>query len=535
MERSSWRNRSNWSYRRQGCTVYVENVSKRIHYNALRMAFQEYGRVEDTYIAYKNSKRRAMPTTFAFVRFNREMEAKKAVLKGNGRRMDGFIVKVVMAKPEVSRGTAQMKDQREDVQKNVRRPADFIYSALRDSRSFKDVLLETNRVRSAQRVPEKVEENRFGEGHEKVLRVVVEEEEATPRIMEKETAIPTARLSKDKLRWRRSSLVGKIKSMYNLDCVQDALRAEGLVVELCPWYGLLIVIQCQTEEECVLFWRSRAELLKTWFDELELLEGFDGKRRIKTWVVLRDVPLQIRSEEFFTGVGELWGTVCEVDQDTINRNRFDEARVLVEVQTVAVVSDRLKILINENCHEIRLRTEEYEEERRFLDDRSPFDVHEEVQSSCDVHEEDHIVESINVPIINSDRSQRTRLESAVNGVEHSKDVFRNRDDVSDAPLCSGLVYQLGSEVLFDVPVQSDKEENGRLGPFNEVEQDSPWAETVGSKSSPSISNPSRLQEVSIDEVADLPSVISPSVHRANNTPQRKFMKMADPAKRKKRY
>ncbi|GMI88190.1 hypothetical protein HRI_002488300 [Hibiscus trionum] len=531
--RSSWRNRSKWSYRRQGCSVFVENVSKRIHYNALRMAFQEYGRVEDTYIAYKNSKRRSKPTTFAFVRFNREMEAKEAVRKGNGRRMDGFIVKVVMAKPEVSRGTDQMKNQRHDTQNMVRRPVDFIHSALRDSRSFKDVLMETNRLRSARRDPEKVEENSSVEGHEKVLRVVVEEEVATSRNMEMETDIPTARISKEKLSWRRSSLVGKIKSMYNLDCVQDALRAEGLAAKLCPWYGLLTVIQCQTEEECLLLWRSRAEMLKTWFDDLELLEGFEGKRRIKTWVIMQDVPLQIWSEDFFLRVGELWGNVCEVDQDTINRNRFDEARVLLEVQTSAVVPDRLKILFNGNCHETRLRVEDYEEERRFLDGRSPFDVHEEVESPDDVHEEDHIAASLNVPIINSDRSQRTRLEFAENGMEHSMDDTRNWDIASDEPFRTGPVYQVGSEALFEVPVQSDKEDNRRNGPFIEVEQVSPWAEAVGSKSSPSVSNPSRLQEVSIGEVANIPCFISPHVQRANNTTQRKIMKTADAAKKKK--
>ncbi|KAK9046693.1 hypothetical protein V6N11_052574 [Hibiscus sabdariffa] len=76
--------------KRDGVSIFVNNVSKRIHPAALKESFQSYGKVVDVFIAYNHIKRRCSPTTFAFVRFNRFEDARVAIAKANGRRMDGF-------------------------------------------------------------------------------------------------------------------------------------------------------------------------------------------------------------------------------------------------------------------------------------------------------------------------------------------------------------------------------------------------------------------------------------------------------------
>ncbi|GMJ09343.1 hypothetical protein like AT2G27330 [Hibiscus trionum] len=70
-------------HRRLGFTIFMDNVSRRIHPKTLREAFQEYGSVVDVYIAYGNAKRRNKPTVFAFVRFSNKFEAETTILKGN--------------------------------------------------------------------------------------------------------------------------------------------------------------------------------------------------------------------------------------------------------------------------------------------------------------------------------------------------------------------------------------------------------------------------------------------------------------------
>ncbi|KAK8601296.1 hypothetical protein V6N12_051134 [Hibiscus sabdariffa] len=90
-----WKRATN---KRQGVTIFVEFVSKRIHRAALMEAFSEYGRVLDVYMAYYNKKRYSRKYTFAFVRFARWEDAARAVVRGNNRRMDGFHVKVYFDK-----------------------------------------------------------------------------------------------------------------------------------------------------------------------------------------------------------------------------------------------------------------------------------------------------------------------------------------------------------------------------------------------------------------------------------------------------
>ncbi|KAK9020561.1 hypothetical protein V6N11_010581 [Hibiscus sabdariffa] len=73
---------------------------RRIHQNTLHEAFQEYGKVLEVYIAYNSSKRQGKLTTFAFVRFDGEVDARKAIALSNGRLMDGFRIRAFPAKQD---------------------------------------------------------------------------------------------------------------------------------------------------------------------------------------------------------------------------------------------------------------------------------------------------------------------------------------------------------------------------------------------------------------------------------------------------
>ncbi|KAK8495299.1 hypothetical protein V6N12_020159 [Hibiscus sabdariffa] len=52
----------------------------------------------DVYIAYRNQMRRYKKTTFAFIRFRGEAEAKEAIEKGSGRLRVGFHIRVYNAR-----------------------------------------------------------------------------------------------------------------------------------------------------------------------------------------------------------------------------------------------------------------------------------------------------------------------------------------------------------------------------------------------------------------------------------------------------
>ncbi|XP_039011878.1 polyadenylate-binding protein 5-like [Hibiscus syriacus] len=71
-------------------SVFVNNVSKRIHPSSLKEAFMEYGVVSDVFIAFRSRRRLYDKSNFAFVRFKSKQEARVAVRKADGRLMDGF-------------------------------------------------------------------------------------------------------------------------------------------------------------------------------------------------------------------------------------------------------------------------------------------------------------------------------------------------------------------------------------------------------------------------------------------------------------
>ncbi|KAL4278723.1 hypothetical protein GQ457_03G015930 [Hibiscus cannabinus] len=65
--------------------------------NTLKEAFQVYGEVLDVYVAFNNQRRRFKKTSFAFVRFKSDEEARRAIESGSGRLMDGFCISVFIA------------------------------------------------------------------------------------------------------------------------------------------------------------------------------------------------------------------------------------------------------------------------------------------------------------------------------------------------------------------------------------------------------------------------------------------------------
>ncbi|GMI63606.1 hypothetical protein HRI_000029900 [Hibiscus trionum] len=123
-------------YRRLRFSLFIDNVSKRIHPSTLREAFWAYGTVVDVFVAYYNPKRRGKPTTFAFIRFSSLGEAMSAIAKSNGRLMDDFRIKI---------STAKQKNLNLGVGEGKMAPFVNRFWKLKDSRSFKEALLGVSR------------------------------------------------------------------------------------------------------------------------------------------------------------------------------------------------------------------------------------------------------------------------------------------------------------------------------------------------------------------------------------------------------
>ncbi|KAL4308915.1 hypothetical protein GQ457_01G015960 [Hibiscus cannabinus] len=306
--------------RRLGCSVFVNNVSKRIHQATLREAFQSYGVVLDVFISYWNARRKGKPTTFAFVRFKNFVEAKKAVVLGDRRLMDGFKIRVFMENNSVRKKANATRTLTKSIK---------IGSGLRDSKSFKDVVSGVRKPTI--KISDQVDREEVGNFS---ADVAPENENGFIIIDEKsEGLFPRRSFFRRRLSRQSVSMV-RSTNHHSLSQRRNSLPVLG----------------------------DEGVLLQTWFDDLELLEGYEGKRRVKVWLKLEDVPLQVWDKKFFTELVNRW---------------FDFARVLVFVRRVSVIPDSIAILVNGVCHKIRIKTEDFKEDRVFIDGESSFEMFRE--------------------------------------------------------------------------------------------------------------------------------------------------------------
>ncbi|GMI96136.1 hypothetical protein HRI_003282900 [Hibiscus trionum] len=476
------------SRRSSGYTMFINNISKRIHHLTLKEAFEIYGNVVDVYIAYWNPARKMKRSTFAFVRFKTEGEAMKAVEKANGRLMDGFTIRVFMSRRSKNSNALETSHpvQKAGSDSKAHRPP----LVLIDSRSYKEALLGSKKVASTPKGRNDGGTECLKASSDDTNITVITMDKAVNDLKDSLVNKDMVIVDKEKDKWRKRCLVGVIKSMYNLEIVQDAFRSDGIEVKVCPWHSLLVVLQFSDLETMGRVWNRRGELLDMWFSELEKLKGFDGKRRIKVWAILEDVPLQVWNENFFMELGSRWGMVVKIDEETLQRDRFDEARLLISVQRVSCIPERLTITVNGRRQAVRIRTAEYDGDRTFIDGISPFDRSEMERNEASPANPGNI-DAFKVHSVS---------KTMVGGVQDSEKIMEslNEDDVA---LCHVNVDKqiIPSETsgvgLYEVSVISDSGPVGQLKSGVGVNQ----VEVIG----PSISNGSKLLEVPVLGPADV--------------------------------
>ncbi|KAL4366522.1 hypothetical protein GQ457_05G033590 [Hibiscus cannabinus] len=487
MERRERRERrvARHSRERSGYSIFVDNVSKRIHYTSLKEAFQVYGEVLDVYIAYRNRRRRYEKTTFAFIRFRGEEEAKRAIESGSGRLMDGFQIRIHNARSGMEH--CEKTFTKAHVERHCFKNRDF--------RSYKEALLGVGEQKS---------DSTYGEAGNKVqernnalheMTVWVKESEMAECKNDGTWASNPISFSSVDTDWRKLCLVGRIKGMYNHEVVQVGLQSDGIDARVCPWHGLLVIIRFKSRFDLLQCWAKRVSLGRLWFDEVEMLEGYEGKRRIKVWANILEVPLQVWNERFFQGICGRWGTVLRIDDDTAAKNRFDEARVLIQVQRVTSIPDKLVISINGARYCLKVRVDEFEEDRCFIDGESPFGCigSDPVDASVFEHGNNESFNEITSPkgLLVVGSKERADAENSSLGVEVEQALNKGH------PREDGLG-------LVDVPIESIEVLSVRVagGKEDQPVKDSQGGSILHKLSSVEISNESRLQEIQVEEAEE---------------------------------
>ncbi|GMI82099.1 hypothetical protein HRI_001879200 [Hibiscus trionum] len=355
---------------RPGFAVFVNFVSKRIHVNTLRKAFELYGAVIDVYIAYHSPKRYKVNHTFAFVRFSNLEEAKKAADLGNNRRLDGYFIKVFL---EQSLLRAGHNDQNMAPSRNSSRKQ--FSSAVMAGRSFKDALLG-----------EGGRKGRVSSQWPKEASRCSQEWSDCPRVS---GVIPIrVNISESEFGWLKSCLVGQVNEMYDATFVDQVLRSEGFNVNVCHWSGHFVILKFVEEEQVSIFWDLKETMLKSWFRDIDTIDNFMNSKKLLIWVCLEGIPLVGWHETVLSSIVNSWGRYIRLDEDTKDKKRLDVARILVGVSCLSDIPPFVSVDFSGDVHRLRVSLSEYEDERVWID-QGDSKSQEEADWDCryDVNEE----------------------------------------------------------------------------------------------------------------------------------------------------
>ncbi|KAK8574456.1 hypothetical protein V6N12_062149 [Hibiscus sabdariffa] len=84
-------------------------------------------------------------------------------------------------------------------------------------------------------------------------------------------------------RLKRCFLV-QIKGMYDTEFVQQALVSDGFRVKVCLWSGFYAIICFEEEEQMAIFWDMKEMLLNSWFTDIDNLDNFMNKKKLRVWI-----------------------------------------------------------------------------------------------------------------------------------------------------------------------------------------------------------------------------------------------------------
>ncbi|XVE91459.1 hypothetical protein REPUB_Repub01dG0011700 [Reevesia pubescens] len=127
---------NNFDWRTTLQSVFVKNLSRRVTKEALWEVFSLYGRVVDVHIPFSIRVDKDRNSLFAFVRYKRDFEAKKAIEEGNDRRINGRFIKVQKALPRSKKNNNTSKMDKENSVLGVLKTNEVT----RDDRTYKEVL-----------------------------------------------------------------------------------------------------------------------------------------------------------------------------------------------------------------------------------------------------------------------------------------------------------------------------------------------------------------------------------------------------------
>ncbi|KAK8644393.1 hypothetical protein V6N13_123701 [Hibiscus sabdariffa] len=130
-------------------------------------------------------------------------------------------------------------------------------------------------------------------------------------------------------------------------------------------------LRFEEEEQIPIFWDLKESLLKSWFTDIDTVDNFMNKKKLRVWVRIEGMPLMAWQESVFNTIGSRWGNVIRIEEETVKRLRFDGARILLGVSCLSDVPPTAAISFEGEIFWLRISIAEFDDERCWIDQEQP--------------------------------------------------------------------------------------------------------------------------------------------------------------------
>lgn len=343
-------------------TLFVDNLPDDSWSVWVRNLFSKFGRVRDLFIPNKRSKITGM--RFGFVRFARRDEANMAIAKANGLWIWGNKLVVKLARFEADKGDLQGKYMNVSVNKKEW----GVYNEFRKDEAFKGM----------NGVSAKENSGRYGEDW------MGKQSRAKEVWRKKEVSISKSPLGKSYLEalkgnswrkpkqpiqlkelgneWLSRSVIAKLSPVRSMALVQDQLRSLGyadIQVRVMGGDSVILTFLSQETRES-MFNGGQMAWLKDWFLETYKWEESTIKPSCcrLIWLNCYGLPIQLWNVHNFIKIGQYWGEVIQVSEDTMKDLSFAVGKVLVSTSIMEGINEVIEVECKGSIHRIRVMEEQ---------------------------------------------------------------------------------------------------------------------------------------------------------------------------------
>jgi len=303
------------------CTLFIDNLPEEVDLGWLRKYFNKFGFVKDVYIPVKRSKRTG--SKFGFVRYDCHVAAGVAISKSNGLWVQD---KQLFVK-EASFGHFDGK------------PALKLPSLLRtdvgtsnyEAKEFLSSNLDADFC--------KIKNYDKGKSYAQAVTGVSKNLEAHDS---KDIVLKFSPSGND---WLSRSVVGLLQLLISREDLQKEFYKEhGVNVIIRDMGGRSILITFPNEELRNV--SVKEQWLKRCFVSLKPWNGDATSLERLTWINCFGLPLNVWCMNTFKKIGECWGQLLSVDDDTLYCKSFVNGRLLIVTKESSRIDRWIKIEVD---------------------------------------------------------------------------------------------------------------------------------------------------------------------------------------------